>query len=263
MKNNTTIDLNVCKKHLLGKPVAFTAGENYRMVYKGVITDVVEDSKFLGNRGLLLLKSESADFLSVRAFWLVDSIIYCYQPRKSAKGQTGEPMCDEPVIDGAIPLGTMMEKVIIPEIEAMNRPPEPPSVRKLIQEHGTFTGCKELMDRFQKEGLIRMDGKTLHVDFSISDQRGCMCGFATEVEEVESVTRSLKKFFKADEIIYHAPADGSGNLGSGNFVTVNVRSGRKCGIRNLRGAYEGDAWCGTYPVIKGLNMRWEGPAKKQ
>lgn len=246
------MNIEICRKHLVGKPVAFTA-QNLNKIYRGVVSDIIEDPKWHG--GSIILVPTQANFHHVRAFAFVDGILHSFKLNEAA---TSEPMCDEPIIDGAIPLGELMRQVIFPEEEALNRPPEPPSVRKLISETGTFTGCKELMDKFTGDGRIRKDGNTLHVDFSISDQPGCMCGFATEVEQVESVTRDLKKFFEADEIVFHHTTKTAGN-----YVTIEVEPGHKGGIRNLPGAYEGDPWCGTYPVIKGLGMRWEAALEKQ
>jgi hypothetical protein len=244
------MNIDICRKHLVGKSVAFIAQEDYTKVYKGVITEVAEDHKFMGNRGLLILKAESADFQWVRAFYLVDGIIYCYMP-KTAKHDAGEPMCSVPVIDGAIPLDIMMVKVIIPEVEALNRPPEPPKVWKLIAETGTFTGCKELTDQFVKDGLIRKEGKVLHVDFNISSQPGCMCGFTDKVEKLEFVTRDLKKFFEADEVVYHLPTKHSSRV-----TMPEIEPGYTGPIEEVPGHYEHDEQCGTYPVIKGLGMSW-------
>jgi hypothetical protein len=246
------MNIEICKKHLVGKPVAFTAG-NLNTIYRGVIVDVIEDAKWHGG-SLILVPSKEANFCHVRVFAFVDGILHSFKKNEEAEG---EPMCEEPIIEGAVPVGSIM-KVIFREEKEANQPPARPSVRGLIESVGTFTGCKELMDKFVTDGHIRKDGQTLHVDFSISDQPGCMCGFATQVEHIESVTRDLKQFFSADEIIYH-----HSRRVEGNFVTVEVEPGHKGQIRNLPGALKGDPWCGTYPVIKGLNMRWEAaPAKE-
>lgn len=246
------MNINICKKHLVGKSVAFTAG-NLNEIYRGVISDVIEDAKFQGG-SLILVPAETANFCHVRAFAFVDGILHCF---KTNKEETSEPMCDEPIIDGAIPVGSII-KMIFQEEKELNRPPEPPSVRKLIQETGTFTGCKELMDKFAKSGQIRKEGRTLYVEFSISDEPGCMCGFATHVEHIESVTRDLLKFFDADEIVYQHTTKTEDN-----YVTIEVEPGHKGAIRNLPGAFEGDPWCGTYPVIKGLRMKWLSKVETQ
>jgi len=176
------------------------------------------------------------------------------------EGQRSQPAVEEPVIDGCIPLGQLVRQVIFREEEELKNPtpPSPPSVKKLIRETGTFTGCQELTDRFVKNGLIRKEGRILYVSLDISDESGCMCGLATDVEQIESVTRDIKKFFDADEIVYqhtHRRAD--------NLAVVEVEPGYKGEIRKLPGAYKGDSWCGTYPVIKGLGMRWEPVPQEQ
>jgi len=239
------MNIEICKKHLVGKPVAFTAG-NLNTIYRGVIADVIEDAKWHGG-SLILVPAESANFCHVRAFAFVDGILHSFKLNEEA---TSEPMCEEPIIDGAIPVGSIM-KMIFREEEELNRPPQPPSVRKLIEETGTFTGCKELTEKFVNDGLIRKDGTMLHVDFNISSQAGCMCGFAGTVQELESVTRDLKRFFEADEIVYHLP-----NKHISHVTMPEVEPGYSGSICSVPGYYACDPSCGTYPVIKGLGMSW-------
>lgn len=240
------MNIAIAKKHLVGKPVGFTSGD-LNTIYRGVIADVIEDAKWHGG-SIILVPAEAANFRHVRAFALIDGILHSF---KLNEEETSEPMCEEPIIDGAIPLGLIM-KMIFRKEEELNRPPAPLSVMGLIESVGTFTGCKELVDKFNDKGWFRKEGQTLHVDFNISDQAGCMCGFATRVEHIESVTRDLKRFFGTDEIIYH--------ITRGNFVTVEVEPGHKGIIDNLPG---GKGWCNTYPIIKGLGMRWESTVTKQ
>lgn len=241
------MNIAICNKHLAGKSVAFSSGlDGIDAKYHGVISEVLL-GEWAGNASLVLM-AKDANFYSVRALMLCGDIMHSVQ---EVEGQTSQPACTEPIISGCIPLGEIMRRVIFPEEEGMNKPPKLPTIRELIEETGTFTGCKELTDKFVKDGLIRKEGKVLHVDFNISDQPGCMCGFTGAVEKLEFVTRDLKKFFEADEIVYHLPTKHISHV-----TMPEVEPGYTGMIDEMPGCYESDRACGTYPVIKGLEMSW-------
>jgi hypothetical protein len=243
------MNINILKKHLVGRPVAFTTTDLSK-IYRGEISDVIEDEKFHG--GSLILVATNANFVHVRAFGFVDGILHCFKPSDTA--ETSEPMCEEPIIDGAIPFGDLMKRVILPEEKEASRPPAGPSIQDLITKHGTFTGCQELVDRFTAEGSIRKEGRLLHVSMDISTQVGCMCGLTRRVEKFESLTRDLLRYFDADEIVWHT------KRGAGNTAIVQVEPGHQGSIDSLPGSFKGDSLCGTLPVIKGIPMRWEHDA---
>lgn len=165
-------------------------------------------------------------------------------------GYPGKVICDELYV-GDKTLG----EIFADEVEEIPVP-KPPTVSSLIKETGTFTCCQELVDKFVANGLIRKEGRVLHVSMDISSEAGCICGLAERVEEIESLTRNLKKFFDADEIIYHH-TDRTAEM----ISIVEVDPGYKGHICELPGAFEGDSYCGTYPVIRGLGMRWEPLAR--
>mgnify|MGYP001592757378 FL=1 len=250
------MNIEIWKKHLVGKPIAFSSFGKIDAKYRGIISDAVETTE--GFHPLVIFATQ-ANFHSVSTFMLGDSIMHSVQ---QTEGQSSCPFCEEPVLDGCVPLGELVRKVILPEEKKASEPPEPPElpdIRDLIKETGTFTGCKELIDKFLAEGLLRKEGQTLHVDFKIA-RNGCMCGFTYQVEKIESVTRSLKEFFGANEVVYHLPTR---TAEKSSIVEVEV--GYKGKTYKLPGAHQGAEQCGTYPVIKGLGMRWEfaTPSTKQ
>lgn len=242
------MNIDICKKHLVGKPVAFTAG-NLNTIYRGVIADaivadVIEDAEWQGY-SIILVPAEAANFCHVRIIFNATRMCHSFKLNEEV---TNEPMCEEPIIDGAIPFGSIMKMILR----------EHPNVQGLIKEFGTFTGCKYLTDEFVKDGLIRKEGKVLHVNFGIFGPTGCVCNFTEKVEKIESVTRDLKKFFEADEIVYHLTKKLA------EYTTMTeVDPGYTGSIRSVPGAHKGDPLCGTYPVIKGLGMKWVCEGKRE
>lgn len=104
--------------------------------------------------------------------------------------------------------------------------------------------------KWQMDGSIYRVGKSLHVNFFDLAGTGCMCGFSERVEDLERMTLVFKTIFDADEVVYHT------KRGFTNSTVVEVEAGLTGSIRNLPDAHKGDGLCGTFPVIKGLGMRW-------
>ena len=134
------------------------------------------------------------------------------------------------------------------------KPPEPEPQKQLnVQDliaAGKLTECKELMDRYVADGSMRKDGAIVHMDLRLA-QFECMCRFVHYVEHLESLTKNLKKFFVADEIVFHVPG-----MMASEAAIIEVETGCRGSIQTLPGASKDHGMCGTYPVIKGLGMRW-------
>lgn len=128
-----------------------------------------------------------------------------------------------------------------------------PSVSGLINDRGSFTGNRDLIEYLISRNFIFvLDKKTLYVDMSIMDnQPGCICGFSPYVECVESVTRDLLEYFKVEEVVYFNIRRRKDQM---KFLELD--SGYKGRIDQIPRGYEDDPGCGNYPLIKGISMRW-------
>ena len=107
----------------------------------------------------------------------------------------------------------------------------------------------EFMNRMEfLRGFFRSEGQTFHVGMGVFQPYACMCmcDNANSVERLESFVRRLQGFFGADEIVFHGRARDA--------VFPEVESGTTGSITCLPGA---KGVCSTYPIIKGLGMRWE------
>jgi len=236
--------LSICRKHLVGKTIAFSNFGTIDAKYYGTISGV-SWGKTMGQS--LNLTVVNGNFYSVSSFVLGDSIMHHIKATKSSKGG---PMVEEPIISGCVPLGRIVREVILREEEDAKKPPVPPTASRLIYEVGTFTGCKKLMRKFHKEKTIRKVGNVLHVDMSIFNPN-CICGISLRVSVVEALTRDLKKVFGVEEVVYHARQFESN-------LTVEVEPGYSgdCNDAGRMKGFNGDS-CRVHPVIKGLGMRWE------
>jgi len=120
------------------------------------------------------------------------------------------------------------------------------SIGELVQETGTITSCKSVVDKATKEGFLRKEGDTLHFDMKMcplfsKGMQTCYCAISTRVEHWESLVRDLKVKFSVKKVVFHT------NDPQTEKATVEFDPGTKFQIFH----------CKDYPVIKGLGMQWE------
>jgi hypothetical protein len=99
---------------------------------------------------------------------------------------------------------------------------------------------------FLRREMLWRQGTELHINID------CICNFAFSLDELEKHERKLKMLFNTDKIVFHHLFRKECEA-----AVIEVESGSKKPIDHLLGAYKGDRWCGTYPLIKGLGMEWK------
>lgn len=131
--------------------------------------------------------------------------------------------------------------------------PDMPSVAEIIKATGGITCASRHLALFEQRGWIKKaeDG-SLIVSLRICLKYGacCICGLTSTVEGLESLVRDLLRHYEADKIILV-----NNRVGLESAYPV-VKPGTTGDIWELQHAHKGDSWCGTYPLIEGINMSW-------
>ncbi|MBP6858751.1 MAG: hypothetical protein KBC33_02885 [Candidatus Pacebacteria bacterium] len=118
---------------------------------------------------------------------------------------------------------------------------------ELVRETGTIMSCKSVVEKATNAGFLRKEGDTLHFDMKMiplfsEGKETCYCAISMQVEHWESLVRSLKKEFSVNKVVFHTD-----NTSRRKVTFVEFDQGSKGELD----------YCTTYPVIKGLGMRWE------
>jgi len=251
------MNLEVWKKQLIGKKVACSTTD-CQEIYRGTITDVTINTTCHYGDITLYIKDGNVHSLCIIFFTPSSGPSYMYELNSDIAESTRYSLGEEFVIDGAITFDRFVKTIIEPAEQTFGKPPPLPQVYDLIEEHGTFTGCMELVEKLIAEGLLKKEDGVLRVSMELASQPGCICGLTDSVEKIESLTRDLLTFFDAEEIVYHGL-----HREQSCISVIYVDSGHCGAIRDLPDSYHGDPHCGTYPIIKELPMRWEAKDEAQ
>jgi hypothetical protein len=245
-KRRTIMNIAIIRSNLIGRQVAITDSANNLRVLSGAVTDITMNTD--GKNASFAMIVQCSDFSQINVMFDGDgrSSHYCqYIPNG---GDAHEGLFCQPIFDGAIPFYTLVRKICDETDEQLRHE------RYLDSFQGRFKramneGHNEPLAKFVDNGTIRVDGKTLYVDLAAFSQSRCICYVAESVEKLESLTRGLLALYQADKIAFTG-------IEREHFVTVEVEPGHHGRIEDLADAYAADRHCGTYPMIRGLDMSW-------